>query len=414
MADTSAPTSVFALTPLNPAFREDPHAVLAPLRAQCPVMRDEMAGTFFISKYADVRGLLSDRTLWRDPLKAAEGEGIQRRLREQRNAGAGVGEEENTTSILLLDDPDHKHIRGPLSQALYARVARFRPEVERIVDDTLARIEGRATFDLMADYCVPIPIDVIASILGVDRARLEEFREWSEGVIQGLNPFRSEEQTAFMERASEQLTAYFTEALADRRKHPKDDLITDMVRHQASGAEISDTELRINLSALLVGGNLTTTDLIGNAVRLFLLNPGELEKLKADPSLINSAVEETLRYEPPVDITGRVASRDLDVQGCPVKQAQSMMFSLRGSNRDPNVFENPDVFNITRKHVPHMAFGGGAHICIGAPLARLEAQVAIPAIFARFPKLRLAEPNEPAEWRTLPFFRGLAKLQLAT
>ena len=200
--------------------------------------------------------------------------------------------------------------------------------------------------------------------------------------------------------------------MAARRTAPEDDLVTDMVQLQAAGADLSDGDLIANLIALLVAGNLTTTDLIGNGVRLFLLNPGELAKLKADPGLIGAAVEEILRYEPPVDITGRIASREMEVGGCPIHKTQSMLVSLRGANRDPAVFEDPDRFDITRKKSPHVAFGGGAHICIGAPLARLEAQVTLTRLFERFPDLRLADPHEPPVWRTLPFFRGLEKLDV--
>ena len=321
-------------------------------------------------------------------------------------------QDDDSVVILTLDDPDHARIRQPLAQALYARVAKFRPEVERIVAETLGRIDASAPFDLMAAFCVPVPIDVIASILGVDPERLGEFRAWSEGVIQSLNPFRTEEQTAVMETCSEALNAYFTALIEQRRADPRDDLISDMVRLQMNGAELSNAELRINLSALLIGGNLTTTDLIGNGVRLLLLNPGELAKLKADPGLINAVVEETLRYEPPVDATGRVASHDMEVGGCPVKQKQGLTMFLRAANRDPEVFDDPDRFDITRPKKPHVAFGGGAHICIGAPLARLEAQVALPRLFERFPHLRLANPDEAPIWRTLPFFRGLERLEL--
>jgi cytochrome P450 len=215
-----------------------------------------------------------------------------------------------------------------------------------------------------------------------------------------------------MERSSEALSAYFNEILAARRAEPRDDLISDMVQLQASGAPLSDNELLINLSALLIGGNLTTTDLIGNGVRQLLLNPGELAKLKADPGLINQVVEETLRFEPPVDSTARIASVDIEVAGTPVKATQSLMFHLRAANRDPEAFEEPDKFDVSAKRRPHVAFGGGAHICIGAPLARLEAQVAILRLFERFPNLRLADPDAPPTWRTLPFFRGLERLEL--
>ena len=185
-----------------------------------------------------------------------------------------------------------------------------------------------------------------------------------------------------------------------------------MVTLQAEGAVLSEAELRINLSALLVAGNLTTTDLIGNGVRLLLKHPAELAKLRADPKTVNSVVEEVLRFEPPVEITGRIASRDMDVGGCPMKPGQAMSVLLRAANRDPEAYPDADRFDVSRKHKSHVSFGGGAHICIGAPLARLEAQVALVRLFERFPDLRLADPDAAPIWRTLPFFRGLERLDV--
>jgi cytochrome P450 len=373
------------------------------------VLHDAVSGSTLFTRYNDVRTIVNDRGLWRDPLRAEESAVMQRRFAQGVDPSLP---RTSTTSILMLDEPDHSRVRQPLAQALYARVAKFRPQVERIVDETLDRLAGETEFDLMDRFCVPIPIDVIAAILGVDHDRLVEFRAWSEGVIQGLNPLRTPEQTAAMEAASAALSSYFTQILAERRAEPQDDLISDMVRLQADGADLSDDELRINLTALLVGGNLTTTDLIGNAVRLLLLNPAQLAKLRADPGLINSVVEEVLRYEPPVDMTGRIASAETEVGGCPLHVGQSLNVSLRGANRDPEVFEDPHRFDISRKHKPHVAFGGGAHICIGAPLARLEAQVALVKLFERFPDLKLKDPDATPQWRSLPFFRGLESLRV--
>lgn len=402
--------NIFELTPLDSKFREAPHQVLDDLRSQCPVYREPAAGTFILTRYADVRATVSDLEMWRDPLRAEAAAVFQRRLAETAVTGEPRAE---TTSILMLDDPDHARIRQPLARALYARVAKGRANVERIVDSALDRLENEPEFDLMSEFCVPIPIDVIAGILGVDHERLGEFRDWSEGVIQAVNPFRDAAQTEHMERSRAALTDYFTQMLALRRKAPQDDLFSDMTRLQAEGLPISDTELRINLSALLVGGNLTTTDLIGNAVRLLLTHPDELAKLQADPGIINAVVEETLRYDPPVDITSRIASRDIEVGGCPIKTSQSILVSLRGANRDPEMFSDPHRFDVSRKHHPHLAFGGGAHICIGAPLARMEAQVGISRLFNRFPNLRLVDPEEPPAWRMLPFFRGLQHLKVS-
>lgn len=401
--------SLFELTPLNAAFRADPHALLDDLRQRCPVHRDPVSGSLLLARHADVRATVNDLTLWRDPLRAEEGAVLQRALLADYDPERPRSSQ---TSILMLDNPDHARVRQPLAQALYARVARCRPQVEAIVDATLDALPAQGAFDLMDRFCVPIPIDVIAQILGVDHDRLGEFRQWSEAVIQSLNPFRDEAATTAMVAAGEALNAYFTAELADRRVNPRDDLLSDMVRLQADGAALSDDELRINLTALLVGGNLTTTDLIGNGVRLLLTHPTELAKLRADPGLVNAVVEEVLRYEPPVDITGRIASGAMEVGGCPVEAGQSVMTLLRAANRDPEVFEDPHAFNVSRPKKPHVAFGGGAHICIGAPLARLEAQVALVRLFDRFPELRLADPAAEPDWRRLPFFRGLERLEV--
>ena len=401
--------SMSDLTPLNEDYRADPHALLDDLRTRCPVHHDETSGNVLLTRYADVRTLVTDRTQWRNPARAGDTAHLTRRLVESHADGFSSTE---TTSILFLDDPDHQRIRRPLNRAFYARIARFRPAIERIVDETLERIDPAAPFDLIAAFCLPIPVDGIASILGVDRTMLDEFRTWSEGVIHSLNPYRTPEQTAEMQRCDAALSAYFTAAIAARHAAPGDDLISDMVRLQSEGTPVSDAELRINLGALLIGGNLTTTDLIGNAARLLILHPQELAKLRSDPGLIASAVEEVLRYEPPVDITGRIASAGMEIGGVSVSPAQSLTMCLRAANRDPAAFDDPHAFVIDRRGEPHVAFGGGAHICIGAPLARLEAQVALAKLFQRFPGLRLADPDGTPEWRTLPFFRGLERLMV--
>jgi len=409
MSDTPLP-GVFQLTPLNPAFSDDPHALLDRLRGECPVHRDTQAGTFILTRHGDVRGVLSDTTMWRGPERAEPEAMIQKALVEQRIEGLRIPEEEARSGILLMDEPGHMRIRAPFAKALYKRVARCKEQVAQVVDQWLAPLEGRGGFDAMNDFALRVPIDVIARILGVDENRLDAFRDWSEGAILGLNPFRSPEETARFVTASNALSAYMGDLMRRRRTEPEDDLTSDMMQLQAEGAPLSDGEISNNLQGLLIGGNLTTTDLIGNAVWLFLTHPDQLAKLKAGPALINNAVEEVLRYESPVDITGRIAPRDMEVGGCPVKQRQSMFMSLRGANRDPDAFPEPHRFDITRKGAPHVAFGGGLHLCIGAPLARLEAQVALPALFERFPNLRLAEPGAKPQWRSMPFFRGLKTL----
>jgi hypothetical protein len=309
-----------------------------------------------------------------------------------------------------MDEPDHSRVRLPLAKAFYARINAMKPQIEAIIDEVIARAPLDQPFDLIAEVAMPIPILVIAAILGVESERFREFRAWSEASILGLNPLRTPEETQRMEWGASQLSAYFTQLMEERRRAPKADLISDVTALQAAGEPLSDEEVRVNLTALLIGGNLTTTDLIGNGVWLLLNHPQELAKLRADPNLAAAAVEEILRYEGPVAITSRVISDDRTIGGCPMAPHQSVVTSLHSANRDPSAFEDPERFDITRKHVPHVAFGGGSHICIGAPLARIEAKRALSGLISRYPALSLVGPDPV--WRALPFFRGMEALMV--
>lgn len=412
MADDDAPPPMLQLTPLNPAFRDDPHAIYARLRDNHPVYRDDMAGSHVIARYKLAREILNDRTMLRGPDKVDPPGSFTQRLTENFEPDPETGEV-RSYSILLMDEPHHSRVRGPLAQALYARAAKVKPLVEAIIDEKLDAIEAKGgSFELMSEFAIPLPIDVIGAILGVDVARRAEFRDWSEGVIQVLNPFRTAEQSAHMERAGDAIRDYIQHLMDDRRASPQDDLVTDMVRLKAEGAQLQDAEIVTNLIGLLVGGNLTTSDLIGNGVYALLTNPDELAKLKANYGIVNQVVEEILRYDGPVDITARVTPREMEVGGCPMHARQSIITLLRASNHDPDVFENADRFDVSRKPGPHIAFGGGSHICIGAPLARIEAQAALTKLFQRFPNLRLASAEKPQR-RTLPFFNGFERIELA-
>nr|WP_070961209.1 cytochrome P450 [Hyphomonas sp. Mor2] len=398
-----APTSIIEISAYDAEARDDPHPRLKALRETCPVMRDEAVKTWLLTRYEDIRATVNDRTFVRQPSKAEEGS-MSRMLEDPEDPRG------RRSSILFQDDPDHSRNRLPLVKAFYARIKKMEPEIEAMIDQVIDRAPDRGRFDLMEHIAVPIPILIIAHILGVDESRLPEFRDWSEGVILGLNPMRSAEETAYMEASSEKLNAYFTELMEARRKAPQDDLISDMVQAQAEGGDFEDDELRVNLQALLVGGNLTTTDLIGNGVWLFLTHPEQLAALKADPSLGAAAVEEVLRYEAPVQATSRILSEDREVAGCPMKKSQPVFMSLAAANRDPEKFETPDAFDITTKRASHVSFGGGAHICIGAPLARIEARRVYQKLFQRYPNMTL--PNQDIVWRTLPFFRGIETLEV--
>ena len=394
------PQSVLELSAFNPAARDNPHPLLQSLQTHCPVMRDEAAKVWVLSRHKDIRDTVNDRTFVRHPLNA-DPESITARLIEEGR--------ERRTSILFLDDPDHARIRQPLAKAFYARINKMRPEIEAMVDKVIDAAPATGAFDLMEQVAVPLPVLVIARILGVDEDRLADFRQWSEDVILGLNPVRTPEENARMLSGGASLDAYFGELMVARRKAPQDDLVTDMVQLQASGeADVADDEVCLNLQALLVGGNLTTTDLIGNGIWLLLTHPEQAAALRADPGLAAQAVEEVLRYEAPVQVTSRIVEQDRTVAGCPMQKSQPVFMSLAAGNRDPEVFEAPQQFDITKKRAAHVAFGGGPHICIGAPLARIEARHAFLKLLARYPNLRL--PEQELVWRTLPFFRGLEKL----
>ena len=398
-----ADINVIDLSAFNPDARIDPHPALAKAREACPVLRDDAAKVWLLTRHADIREAVNDRSYVRHPSKAEPGS-ISARMEDERE------DAEERRSILFLDDPDHSRIRLPLAKAFYARINAMKPQIEAIVDDIISAAPASGPFDLMSEIAVPIPVLVIARIIGVDESRLADFRQWSEDVILGLNPVRTPQETARLEAGSEALNAYFAELIAARRTTPGDDLVTDMVQLQATGeAQLSDLEMITSLEALLVGGNLTTTDLIGNGVWLFLNHPEQLQALRSDPGLAGQAVEEVLRYEAPVSMTSRIVPDVREVAGCPMHRGQPLYMSLTAANRDPRVFEAADRFDITLKRPSHVAFGGGPHICIGAPLARIEARRVFVELFRRYPDLKLAD-DEDLVWRTLPFFRGLERL----
>lgn len=405
------PPTILQLTPLNADFRDDAHAIYRRLREANPVYRDDVAGSNIITRYKIARETLNDRAMLRGPDKVDPPGPFNQRLTDSFVVDPDTGEK-RPYSILLMDEPHHSRVRPPIAKALYARAAKCKPLVDELIDEKLDAVEPKGGFDILNDFSIPLPIDVIGAILGVDTERRVQFREWSEGVIQVLNPFRTPEQTAALERAGEAVRGYFESLIADRRTAPEDDLITDIVQLKADGADLKDEEIISNMIGLLVGGNLTTSDLIGNGVFALLTHPAELKKLKADPSIVNQVVEEVLRFDGPVDITARVTPRDMDIGGCPMKARQSVISLLRSANHDPDAYDDPDTFDVTRKGVPHIAFGGGSHICIGAPLARIEAQAALLKLFQRFPNLRLARHEERPEKRTLPFFNGIQRLDV--
>ena len=381
------------------------YAIYDEMRRQRPVYYDAATKTFVLSRLADARAWLADPEQWKDADRAEEGALVHTFKPADMNRPG-----ERDAGIGWMDEPDHSRVRRPIQAALVKRVAAMKGEVDAVVQAQLDRLPPGG-FDVVADYAMPIPIAVIGRVLGVDTADVALFRGWSEAMQLAFEREPTEEMRRATKTAAIQFLEHLERLVAERRARPGDDLITDLIGVQAATGALSDAEIRVNALNLILGGNVTTGDLIASGIHLLLRHPSELAKLRADPSLIGAAVEETLRFEPPAEGAQRVASRDLELHGCPVKAHQVVAVMSPAANRDPAAFTDPHRFDISRREAPHITFGAGAHICIGAPLARLEAKAAIWGLVERFPNLALADPGAPAEWRpTGSSFHGLVRL----
>jgi cytochrome P450 len=388
-------------SPLDRDFLTDPYPALDAVREAGPVGHEPLTRRYYLTRHDDVDAVLRNNSYSHDPRKAAEGTA-------ERTFLARIVDQQ--PSMLFLDPPDHTRLRGLVNKAFTPRaVEALRPRAQQIAGELLDAVSDAAEFDLIAALAAPFPTVVIAEMIGVDTADRGQFKQWSDEVVQVFNPFLPPDVQARMEAARQNLTTYFQRVIAERRTAPRDDLLSRLIAAQEEGDRLTDDEMVTMLQLLLVAGNVTTTDLIGNGVYALLTHPDQMDKLRQDPSLIGNAVEEMLRYDSPVVETGRIPLEDVDFGGCPIAARQSITPSLGAANHDPAAYPEPDRFDITRADTHHHSFGGGPHYCLGAPLARMEAQVAINALLARFPTLHLAAGAQPQR-RLLPGFRGFVSL----
>ena len=398
--------SAMKLMPFDEEFRNDPHPRLKQLREGCPVHREPDFDRVQVSSFEETQKLLRNRELGVDPRKARADDPVRMFVREDG------GE----PSMLFLDDPAHARLRNLVSRSFTPRRAEsWRPEIRKVASELLDAVDARGEreFDLIEGLAAPLPAIAIARILGVDPAKQADFKQWSETMSAVFfNPFASDEDKAEAQQAGEQLDAVFREEIEKRRHGSRDDLIGQMVEAEQEGDRLSETELVTMCGLLLVAGNVTTTDLIGNGVRALLQNSEQLEKLRAEPALLANTVEEMIRFDPPVLTSGRITQQEMEIQGCPVHAGESMTAHLVAANRDPAANADPDRFDIERSEHRYLSFGGGAHLCLGAHLARVEAQEALGALVARYPKLCAAGREEV--WKQTPGFRGLAEFWVAT
>ncbi len=401
---------LFEYTELNPRLRENPHALFDPQREERPVERDGMIPALMLTTYALGRETLLDRKLSRNFADAApENPIIANVLRLNKAVEAEFGTHD---TMLTLEDPDHGRVRGIIAEAFLKRAAASQGVVAEVVRGRLDALEGRETFDAVNEYAAQIPIRVLGAILGCPEETLDDLKTWTEAGQLAFDPTKSAEQEKAALNGRRGILGTFQKLMDARRLEPRDDLISDLFAAQGSGAQISDNEILHNLFALLVAGHLTTADLIGNGILLLLQHETARREIMANPALIQGAVEEILRYEPPISFTARFSKGEGTVAGCPYHAGDALAVNLLSANRDPARFDDPHRFDIARRPNPHMAFGAGAHICIGAPLARIEGQTAILSIFRRFPNLRLVNEGVP-DWRVVVGVRGLGKLDVA-
>ena len=383
-------------------FGPNPHDVLDDLRKRAPMHKDEM-GRILLTRAADVEAVLRDRELSVDGRKAPA-DSFMRRIAQTSDV------ELREPSMLFLDDPDHARLRGLVNKAFTPRaVERMGPRIQEITDELLDTVNR--TFDLIGDFSAPLPTIVIAEMLGVDAKDQKQFKAWSDLVVMNFDPFLSKEQREKVEEAGRDLDAYLGAVVEERRADRRADLISGLIEAEEDGDQLNDDEIVRMIGLLLGAGNLTTTDLIGNGVLALLQSPDQLALLQADPTLINNAVEEMLRYDPPVTMSGRLVLKDTVINGCPFSGGQSISPMLKAANHDPALNADPHRFDITRTEIHHTSFGGGRRYCLGAPLARLEAQIAVGTLVRRFPALRLT--GSELKWRTIPAFRGLISLPVA-
>jgi cytochrome P450 len=391
--------------PLSPEFIRDPYPHYDLLRRVDPVHLTPH-GMYLASRHADVSIVLRDKRFGKDFVE-----------RSTRRYGPKIMQEPIFRSMsqwmLQQDPPDHSRLRGLVVKAFTARrVEDMRPRIQQIVDQTLDRIIPQGHMDLIEDFAFRLPVTIICDMLGIPEEHREIFYSGSRDGGRILDPVPLKpEEIAKGNAAYTMSQMYFQQLFELRRKQPGDDLTTQLVQAEEDGSKLSNEELTSNIILLFGAGHETTVNLIGNGLLALHRNPDQLALLKAKPELITNAIEEFLRYDSSVQMTGRVALEDIDdLCGQKIPKGESVLCLLGSANRDPAVYpDHPDRLDITRPNVRPLSFGGGIHFCLGAQLARIEAEIAISTLLRRLPDLRLDDADNP-EWRPTFVLRGLKRL----
>jgi cytochrome P450 len=391
--------------PLSPDFIRDPYPHYERLRNTDP-MHVNAHGAFVASRHAEVSLVLRDKRFGKDFVE-----------RTIRRYGPDIMNEQIFRSMshwmLQQDPPDHNRLRGLVVKAFTARrVEDMRPRIQQVVDQTLDAIAGQGHMDLIEDFAFRLPVTIICDMLGIPEEHREVFYKGSRDGGRILDPVPlTPEEIAQANMNNAMAKMYFEQLFEMRRRNPGDDLTTQLVQAEEAGDKLSNEELTANIILLFGAGHETTVNLIGNGLLALYRNPDQLALLKANPSLVGNAIEEFLRYDSSVQMTGRVTLEDIeDLAGKRIPKGESVLCLLGSANRDPAVYpDQPDQLDITRPNVRPLSFGGGIHFCLGAQLARIEAEVAISTLLRRLPELRLDDAENP-EWRPTFVLRGLKRL----
>jgi len=382
----------------------DPYPFYRRLREAHPVLRMAELDAWIVTSYESVNAALRNPQLSSDRFP---------RLR-QRLASRGLDSlaEDRVRSMIHMDPPDHTRLRGLVNKAFTPKtVEAMAGHIQEIIASLLDVVKSRGHMDIIEDFAYPLPVTVIAEMLGVpaeDRAR---FKHWSDEVsvvLGGDVAALSETALRRATTAREELADYFKDIVRQRRRNPGPDLISALTQAEEEGGKLSEDELYSTVVLLLIAGNETTTNLIGNGMLALLRHPDEMRIVWDSPSRVPTAVEEMLRFDSPVQLTTRMAKTDLEIQGTKIQKGDWLYLVVGAANRDPAQFPEPDRFDVTRIENKHIAFGAGAHFCLGAPLARLEAQIAVRALRDHFPTLRVGE--DTIEYRNNFNLRGLKSL----
>jgi cytochrome P450 len=381
------------------------------MRVAAPIYRDRRFLGWILTRYDEVSAVLRDPRVSSVRPTASEVvpnslASIGERVRELRAFQARW--------MMYLDPPEHTRLRALVSKSFTSStVANLRERIQGIVDELLAACRESGTYDVIKDFARPLPALVIADLIGLPREDRIEFQSWSDGIAAGMvlstrGPGALEGLTE-AHRCQTELIAYFESLIASRRSQPQDDLLSGLIAAEQEGTKLDDAELIAMCVLLLFGGHETTTHLIGNAVLALLEHPAECRRLKSEPALIGRAVEEFLRFDSPVQATGRRATTDMEIGGVHVRAGEFLTPVIGSANRDPSCFNDPNTLDISRQENRHLAFALGPHFCLGAPLARLEGQLAIGSLVGAFRTMELAG----AVVRRRHFYlRGLESLPL--